>query len=159
MNQELNGIVSTHIAVDLPKRLKGQKAIKNILKYVAPSVAICVFILVLFVGLNNFSKDIQSVLFVVLVSLMLPLWAVMPLAQLFTSKKYVELNNSAVKHMQMHLSTLAPHLDKDLTEKLNALLRENTVPCAWWETLETRTKGISARLFVQSLPNSATPPQ
>lgn len=159
MNQELNSIVSTHIAVDLPKRLKGQKAIKNILNYVAPCVALSVFALVLFVGLTNFAKDLQSILLVILVSLMLPLWAVMPLAQLFTSKKYVELNNSAVKHMQMHLATLAPHLDKDLTEKLNAFLRENTVPCAWWETLETRTKGISARLFVQSLPNSATPPQ
>ncbi len=156
MNQELNSIVSNHIAMDLPKSAKGQKAIKNILKYAAPCAAISLFALVLFVGLTNFAKDLQSILLVVLVSLMLPLWAVMPLAQLFTSKKYVELDHNGVKHMQMHLATLSPHLHKDLTEKLKTLLIENTTPSAWWEALENQTKGISARLFVQSLSNSVT---
>ena len=154
MNSELNAIVSKHLTVNLPKALRGQKFIKNTLKFTAPIVAVLVFILVLWVGFTYFASSVQSVLWVVLAALLLPLWAIMPLAQLFTSKTFVQLDNNAAKRLRIHIEHLSPYMDPDMAAKLSQLLRENMVPTQWWEDLETRTKGLSARLFVQSLPKT-----
>lgn len=151
MNAELNTILLEHVNQNLPKALKTQKFIKWSLQYLVPSVAGVLFLGILGLGLMKYSQSVQSVLFVMLAALLLPLWVVMPLAQLFTGKEFVELDTKGVSRLRMQLDTLNQHIDPLVAQQLNDLLAANTAPAVWWEALEKKTSGAVARLFVRTL--------
>ena len=156
MNTELNDIVLEHLNQDLPKAFKTQKFIKWSLQYLVPSVAGLLFLGILALGLMKYSQSVQSVLFVMLAALLLPLWVVMPMAQLFASKEFVELDAKGVSRARMQIDTVNQHIDPLVAQQLNDLLAANIAPAAWWETLEKKTSAAVARLFVHSL---ETPPK
>ena len=75
-------------------------------------------------------------------SLLLPMWVVMPLAQLFTSKEFAPLDEKGVKKAHTHIDRLAPHLTYEVNSTLNDMLNTNTTPAAWWDELREKTLKI-----------------
>lgn len=139
---EWNTIVNSHISEGLPKALKAQKKITTILKYVVPMGASILFLAILTMGLNMYGTSMQAVLLVIMASLFLPMWVVMPLAQLFTSQEFAPLDEKSVKKARTHIDRLAPHLTHEVNSTLNDMLTTNTTPAAWWDELREKTLKI-----------------
>ena len=133
-----NTIVSNHISEGLPKALKAQKKITNTLKYVVPIGASVLFLAILVIGLNMYGTSIQTVLLVIMSSLFLPLWVVMPLAQLFTSKEFAPLDEKGVKNAHTQIDRLTPHVTCEINHELKDMLTANTTPAVWWDELHAK---------------------
>lgn len=144
MNTHWNGIVSTHLSEGLAKAVKTQKRIKIILKYIVPTVAAGLFLAILGIGLSMYDTNMQTILLVIMASLLLPMWVVMPLAQLFTSAQFIELNDKGQVKSRAVIERLAPHLNPAMVHTLTDMLHANTAPCVWWEELEKKTLSKSA---------------
>lgn len=148
MNDEINTIVANHLE-NRARAHKHQKYIYWGFSYVAPILASGLFLLILGAGFYKYHTNITSLLLVMVASLCLPLWVIMPLLQATRSKHFTGLDRETRQRWEGVVGNLQSCVAAHHTTELAEMLHANTTPWAWWDELEKSLRGPLARQFVQ----------